>query len=84
MCAGKRLLIYDEPTSGQDYGNMVATCGLIQKAAEKAFLSLVITHDLEFILACCTSVLELAQGQLVDYYLLDSEGICRVKASFLA
>lgn len=83
MCAGKQLLIYDEPTSGQDYGNMMATCGLIQKAAQDAFLSLVITHDLEFILTCCTSVLELANGKLVDYYPLDREGIGRVKKSFI-
>ena len=46
---------------------MVATCGLIGRAAQNAFLSLVITHDLEFILACCNSVLEMAAGEVVEH-----------------
>ncbi|MDL2288176.1 ABC transporter ATP-binding protein [Oscillospiraceae bacterium OttesenSCG-928-F05] len=83
MCAGKRLLVYDEPTSGQDYRNMMATCGLIGRAAQNAFLSLVITHDLEFILACCNSVLELADGKVAGYYPLDGDGVWRVKKHFL-
>lgn len=82
VCAGKEILIYDEPTSGQDYENMRATCGLIRTAAEDALLSLVITHDLEFILNCCTSVLHLHGGKLSDYYALDAQGAEKLKQSF--
>ena len=50
VLAGKEFLLYDEPTSGQDYRSMIATCRLIRAAAEETLLSLVITHDTEFIL----------------------------------
>ncbi len=82
VCAGKDILIYDEPTSGQDYLNMRATCGLIRNAAQNAQLSLVITHDLEFILGCCTGVLHLAGGRVAAYYPLDATGTERVKQYF--
>lgn len=83
LCSGKEFLIYDEPTSGLDYHNMRTTCQLIQEAAESATLSLVVTHDLEFILSCCTSVLHLSQGAIHDYYPLDEAGAEKVKRHFL-
>ncbi|MDR0584525.1 MAG: ABC transporter ATP-binding protein [Treponema sp.] len=82
VCAGKELLIYDEPTSGQDYQSMIATCDLIRAASEEAILSLVITHDMEFIFNCCTSVLHLAGGKVQEYYPLDGAGIEKIKAYF--
>jgi energy-coupling factor transport system ATP-binding protein len=82
VSAGKELLLYDEPTSGQDYQSMIATCRLIRAAAEEALLSLVITHDMEFILNCCTSVLHLEKGMVKAYYLLDEAGIEKIKVYF--
>ncbi|MDR0670567.1 MAG: ABC transporter ATP-binding protein [Treponema sp.] len=79
VSAGKELLVYDEPTSGQDYQSMIATCDLIRKAAEKAILSLVITHDIEFILNCCASVLHLERGTVNAYYPLDEAGSEKIK-----
>jgi energy-coupling factor transport system ATP-binding protein len=84
ICAGKELLIYDEPTSGQDYQSMIATCDLIRRAAETALLSLVITHDREFILNCCASVLHLESGMVKEYYPLDGAGIETIQAYFSA
>jgi energy-coupling factor transport system ATP-binding protein len=84
ICAGKEFLIYDEPTSGQDYQSMIATCDLIRKAAGEALLSLVITHDMEFILNCCTSVLHLEKGTVKEYYPLDEAGIEKIKVYFYA
>jgi energy-coupling factor transport system ATP-binding protein len=84
VCAGKEFLIYDEPTSGQDYQSMIATCDLIRGAAEEARLSLVITHDMEFILNCCTSVLHLERGTVKEYYPLDETGIEKIKVYFIA
>jgi energy-coupling factor transport system ATP-binding protein len=82
VCAGKEFLIYDEPTSGQDYQSMIATCDLIRRAAEEALLSLVITHDMEFIFNCCTSVLHLERGTVKDYYPLDEAGSEKIKTYF--
>ena len=83
VCAGKEILIYDEPTSGQDLINMRVTCTLIQKAAENALTSFVITHDLEFILNCCTVVLHISNGKVAELYQLDGVGINKVKKYFL-
>lgn len=83
VCAGKELLIYDEPTSGLDYESMSNTCNLIQKAAETAEISLVITHDLDFIMGCCTSVLHIEKGKVKDFYPLNSEGINKISNFFI-
>lgn len=83
ICSGKEFLIYDEPTSGLDFCNMKTTCKLIEEAAQEAALSLVVTHDLEFILSCCTSVLHISEGKVLDHYSLDTEGIEKVKKHFL-
>ncbi|MDK2807376.1 MAG: energy-coupling factor transport system ATP-binding protein [Clostridiales bacterium] len=82
LCAGKELLIYDEPTSGLDYQSMCATCGVVRSASKKAFLTLVITHDLEFILECATSVLHISEGRVASHYPLDRQGVQRVKDFF--
>ena len=82
VCGAKEFLLYDEPTSGLDYESMKATCGLISKAAKDALISLVITHDLEFILGCCTSVLHIENGKVKEHYPLDNGGINNVKNYF--
>ena len=82
LCSKKEFLIYDEPTSGQDYENMMITCSLIKETAKQALLSLVITHDIEFILNCCSSVLHIEEGKVKDYYSLDETGIAKVKKYF--
>lgn len=83
LCAGKKILIYDEPTSGLDYESMRCACALIQEVSRKTELSLVITHDLEFIMACCTCVLHIDHGTVKAFYPLDSRGKARVKEEFL-
>lgn len=81
--AGKEILIYDEPTSGLDYLSMQATCRLIDQAGKKALASIVISHDLEFLLSCCTAILHLEAGEVADYYPLDDGGCEKLKTFFL-
>ncbi|SHI23088.1 energy-coupling factor transport system ATP-binding protein [Sporobacter termitidis DSM 10068] len=81
--AGKEILLYDEPTSGLDAVNMRRICALIQDMADRVFITAVITHDLEFILSCCTSVLELSGGTVTDHYALDGPGVEKIKRHFL-
>ncbi|MCH1981743.1 energy-coupling factor ABC transporter ATP-binding protein [Ruminococcus sp. OA3] len=83
LCAGKKILIYDEPTSGLDYESMRSACTLIQEVSQRTELSLVITHDLEFIMSCCTFVLHIDHGTVKAFYPLDSKGKARVKEEFL-
>ena len=47
------ILILDEPTSGLDGKNMRLIAEKLKKAAKSGRTVLVITHDSEFISACC-------------------------------
>ena len=82
ICAEKHFLIYDEPTSGLDFHSMRTTCNLIRTASKDTFLSIVITHDLEFIMECCTSILHICAGRIFDYYPLNETGLRKVKDFF--
>ena len=53
LLSGKDILILDEPTSGLDAENMFLIARELKKAAEKEKTILVITHDEEFMDACC-------------------------------
>lgn len=83
LCAKKKILFYDEPTSGLDYSGMRRLCELIQGSRERLLLSMVITHDLELILGCCTHVLQLDKGKVKASYPLDDAGIKKVKSLFM-
>ena len=78
VCAGKEIIIYDEPTSGLDYKNMIKVSQLIKETTQDTDCSIVITHDLEFILNSCEYVVELKNGNFASTYPLDDEGIYRV------
>lgn len=53
LLSGKNILILDEPTSGLDAENMFLVARELKKAAEKEKTIFVITHDEEFMDACC-------------------------------
>ena len=78
VCAGKDLIIYDEPTSGLDYKNMIKASDLIKELSQTTDCSIVITHDLEFILNACEYVVEIKNGSVASTYTLDNEGVRRV------
>lgn len=83
LCAGKRLMIYDEPTSGLDYNSMDSLCGLLKEEAAHTFASLVITHDFELVMGCCTHVLYMEQGEAAAFYPMDRAGIELTKEFFI-
>lgn len=83
MIAGKDILVYDEPTSGLDYANMLRMSSLIGEMERNTSCTLIITHDLEFILATCHRVIELDGGRVTESYALDDEGILKLKEYFL-
>ena len=53
LLSGKNILILDEPTSGLDAENMFLVARELKKATEKEKTIFVITHDEEFMDACC-------------------------------
>lgn len=83
LCAGKQIIFYDEPTSGLDYGGLQNLCSLVRDSKADTLTSLVISHDLELIMECCTHVLQLKDGKVCAFYPLDEAGTARTKNYFI-
>ncbi|UTY34120.1 energy-coupling factor transporter ATPase [Treponema putidum] len=83
LCAKKDVLIFDEPTSGLDRRGMERFGFLLRELQTSAALSLVITHDPELIMSCCTHILHIENGRVLAFYPLNKAGIERVSVYFL-
>ena len=84
IAAQKEIMFFDEPTSGLDYESMYQFAHLMKANKEKHLLTMIITHDLELVLGCCTHVLHLQNGQVFDYYPINRENIGKIKAYFIS
>lgn len=62
------IIFYDEPTSGLDLKHMHHVGENILKLQKMGKTQFIITHDLEFILNCCTNVIHLDDGNITNYY----------------
>ncbi len=83
VAAEKEFMVYDEPTSGLDYNGMKNLCNLMMAQQEKHLATLIITHDLELVLGCCTHVLHLSKGECKAFYPMDVDGVARLKEFFV-
>ncbi len=83
VAAQKEVMIYDEPTSGLDYKGMKNLCELIITQKDKHLVTMIITHDMELVLGCCTHALHLSEGKVKDFYEINKEGIDKVKEFFI-
>ena len=70
ISSGCEIVVFDEPTSGLDYRQMLAVSATLKKLAASGKTLLVITHDPEFILNSCQSVIRMERGKIADQYLL--------------
>lgn len=43
----------------------------------------VITHDLELILDCCTDIIHLEDGSIIDQYGMDEDGLRKIREYFI-
>ena len=68
VSSGREIVVFDEPTSGLDYKQMLAVSATLQKLATSGKTLLVITHDPEFILNCCQSVIRMEHGKIAEQY----------------
>ena len=84
LCAGKKIIFYDEPTSGLDRRGMERFGDLLRSTQNDISTSVIITHDLELILQCCTHVIHIENGRVSCFYPLNQEGVRRVKYYFLS
>lgn len=81
LCAGKEIIFYDEPTSGLDRRGM-ESFGEILSEMRSEITSVIITHDPELILRCCTHILHVENGRVMGFYPLNEDGVQRVRGYF--
>ena len=74
VSSGREIVVFDEPTSGLDYRQMLAVSATLQKLAVSGKTLLVITHDPEFILNCCSNIIRMEHGKITEQYPL--QGNC--------
>ena len=66
VAAGKRILVFDEPTSGIDLDGMHRVARLLRRLADQGRAVLVITHDLELIACACDRILHMDGGRITE------------------
>lgn len=84
VASGRPFILLDEPTSGLDLGHMKQVAALLKDLQSAGKTQLVVTHDPEFILHCCTHVLQMNAGSVSATYPLDAEGQGRLVDWFTA
>jgi energy-coupling factor transport system ATP-binding protein len=84
LASRRELIVFDEPTSGLDRRHMRGVAENLRQLRERGLTLLVITHDPELILACCTHALHLEDGAAAGRYPLDDAGLRRMIAFFSA
>ena len=83
LVSDRKILVFDEPTSGLDLHHMKEVAGELLTIQDLGKTSLVITHDYELIASWCTHVLHLEHGKVQEQYVLDAEGLQRLKDFFI-
>ncbi len=73
IAAGRDIVLFDEPTSGLDLAHMHQVATLVRDVAAAGRLVLVVSHDYEFICACCGHALELERGRVAGSWGLGDE-----------
>ena len=62
------VICFDEPTSGLDYESMLRVSSLLHELSSEGKVLLVTTHDYEFLMATCTHICYLKDGEVADFY----------------
>ena len=83
LVSERKILVLDEPTSGLDLQHMKEVADELVTIQKIGKTSLVITHDYELIVSCCTHVLHLEHGMVQEQYALDAAGLQRLQNFFI-
>ena len=83
LVSERKILVLDEPTSGLDLQHMKEVADELITIQEMGKTSLVITHDYELIVSCCTHVLHLEHGMVQEQYAMDAAGLQRLQNFFI-
>jgi energy-coupling factor transport system ATP-binding protein len=74
LASCRELIVFDEPSSGLDRRHMGYVAENMRSLQRLDKTLLVITHDPELILACCTYTLCMEDGKIIDTYPLNDGG----------
>ncbi|MCG7338026.1 ABC transporter ATP-binding protein [Staphylococcus sp. ACRSN] len=66
--SNRKILIFDEPSSGLDGANMRTLSQLLDKLAQQGHMILLITHDYEFVTSCADEVIVFEHGSVVNQF----------------
>lgn len=83
IASDRDMIIFDEPTSGLDLRHMHQVAALLEHLQRQGRSVLVITHDPELIVQCCTHVARFDHGSLEEVYELTDEGKAHMLRFFL-
>lgn len=83
FAADRELFVFDEPTSGLDFWHMKQVADHIKALTAKGKTVFIVTHDPEFIMACCDHILHLEQGKVWNCFPLDEKGVQKMKEFFV-
>ncbi|SUM34947.1 Spermidine Putrescine transport ATP-binding protein potA [Staphylococcus gallinarum] len=65
--SNRKILIFDEPSSGLDGRNMRKLSTLLNELARSGHMIIIITHDFEFVTYCADHIATMENGQIIDY-----------------
>ena len=82
LASDREIIVLDEPTSGLDFLHMRQVAEGIRMLRDKDRTVFIVTHDPEFIAACCTDILIMEHGRIREQYPLDGEGMGKLKKFF--
>lgn len=71
ILGGREILVFDEPTSGLDQKHMEETADVIRSISRDKTI-LIVTHDPDLIVRCCTHILHLEHGKVKQFYPLEA------------
>lgn len=83
IASERSILFCDEPTSGLDYRHMKEVANVLRQVRDEGITVYVITHDLELILDCCTDIIHLEDGSIIDQYKMDEDGLRKIREYFI-
>lgn len=83
IASNRSILFLDEPTSGLDLRHMKEVADILRQLRHDGETVYVITHDLELILECCTSVIHFQDGTIIDQYPVDKAGLQKIRNYFI-
>jgi len=71
LASDREYVVMDEPTSGLDYKHMKEVALCLKQLKELGKSVFVITHDVELIYHCCTYVVHIEAGKVINQYAID-------------